>query len=168
MIPEMPHAGDMAPDFTAMCTDGEFTLSERVKDGPVLLYFYVVNYGRTCTDYLATMNERFEDFRSRGITLYQVNHDSIENHRDWMRHTASKYEIVSDPGEGISRSYGCIVVRAKSDKILGNPNRGFFLIGKDMRVLYAWQAYWPTETVPMDELFERMDEAVGRDVNGVN
>ena len=160
MLPPMPQAGDTAPDFTAICTDGEFTLSDRVKDGPVLIYFYVVNYGKVCTDYVAALNERFEDFRSRGVTLYQLNHDTVENHRDWMRHTDSRYQIISDPDKTVSTSYGCIVVRAKSDKILGYTNRGFCLIGKDMRVLYSWQAYMPMETVPMDELFDNIDRAL--------
>ena len=160
MLPEMPRAGDDAPDFTAMCTDGEFRLSERIKNGPVLLYFYVVNFGKTCTEYMEMLNERFDDFRKRGITLYHVNHDPIENHRDWMKHTSSRYQIISDPEKAISTSYGCIVVRAKSDKILGYPNRGFFLIGKDMKVLYSWQAYMPMETVPMDELFQCIDAAM--------
>lgn len=160
MLPPMPQAGDTAPDFTAMCTDGEFTLSERVKNGPVLIYFYVVNYGKTCTDYMAQLNERYDDFRSRGITLYHLNHDSVENHRDWMKHTDSKYEIISDPDKKVSTAYGCIVVRAKSDKILGYTNRGFILVGKDMKVLYSWQAYMPMDTVPMDELFAEIDKAM--------
>ena len=156
----MLEVGDKAIDFTMDSTRGSFTLSERVKDGPVLLYFYVVNYGKTCTDYMAQLNERYDDFCSRGITLYHSNHDSVENHRDWMKHTDSKYEIISDPDKKVSTAYGCIVVRAKSDKILGYTNRGFILIGKDMKVLYSWQAYMPMETVPMDELFDNIDRAL--------
>lgn len=154
---EMPHAGDTVKDFTLECTDGRFTLSERVKDGPVLLYFYVLNFGKTCTNYMASMNERYDDFRKRGITLYHVNHDSIENHRDWMNHTASKYQILSDPDKEVSKAFGCIVTKAKSDKIIGNPNRGFFLIDRDLKVLYAWQADMPMDTVPMDDLFREID-----------
>ena len=131
----MLRPGDDAIDFTADSTDGLFTLSERVKEGPVLLYFYVINYGRTCTDYIAQLNERSEDLSRLGIRMFQVNNDSVENHRDWMRHTASEYDIISDTDCKISRSYDCIVRKAKSEKIIGNPNRGFFLIGRDMKVL---------------------------------
>lgn len=156
----MLRSGDVAIDFSLMSTEGAFTLSERVRDGPILLYFYVVNYGRTCTDYLATLNERYDDFKRRGIRLYQVNHETLENHRDWMRHTASRYEILSDTDKKVSREYDCIVKKAKSDKIIGNPNRAFFLIGPDMRVLYSWQADMPMDTVPMDELFAEIDKVL--------
>ena len=166
MTSEMPRAGDEAPDFTSLSTDGEFTLSQRVKNGPVLLYFYVVDYGKTCTEYIEQLNERSEEFRKRNITLYQVNHDTIEVHRKWMKHTGSDYQIITDPEKAISKSFGCIVTKARSDKILGYPNRGFFLIGSDMKVLYAWQADWPNDTVPMDELFSAIDSAIGTDVNG--
>ena len=156
----MPHAGDTVEDFTLDCTDGRFTLSERVKDGPVLLYFYVVNFGKTCTNYMAEMNERFDDFKKRNITLYHVNDASIEDHRDWMNHTASKYQILSDPDKAVCRQFDCIVRKAKSDKIIGYPNRGFFLIDKDLKVLFSWQADMPMETVPMDELFTEIDKAL--------
>ena len=157
---EMPRAGDRVEDFTLDCTDGRFTLSERVKGGPVLLYFYVVNFGKTCTNYMAEMNERFDDFKKRNITLYHVNDASLEDHRGWMNHTASKYQILSDPDKAVCRQFDCIVRKAKSDKIIGYPNRGFFLIDKDLKVLFSWQADMPMETVPMDELFAEIDKAL--------
>ena len=36
-----PKVGEVAPDFTAVDTDGKsFTLSEMVKDGPVIVAFF--------------------------------------------------------------------------------------------------------------------------------
>ena len=152
--------GDDAIDFTVDCTDGPFTLSERVKKGPVLLYFYVVNYGMTCTNYMAEMNERFEDFQKRNIQLFHVNHETIENHLEWVKHTASKYQIISDKDKEVSKAYDCIVTKAKSDKIIGNPNRGFFLVDGNMKIRYCWRAPIPKDTVPMDELFAEIDRAL--------
>ncbi len=36
--------GDKAPDFTASSTVGEITLSELLKQGPVVLSFYYANF----------------------------------------------------------------------------------------------------------------------------
>ena len=157
----MVAAGDTAPDFTVDSTDGMFTLSERVRDGPVLLYFYVINFGKTCTNYLAELNEHSDDFRDRGISLYQLNDDSVENHLDWMRHTASRYDILSDPERSVCGAFDCFVTKARSDKIIGRPNRAFFLIGKDMRILYSWQADDPMDTVPVCDLLKAIDGALG-------
>ena len=153
--------GDKAPDFTMECTDGTFTLSERTRDGPVLIYFYVVNYGKTCTDYMAEMNERKADFDRRGVQLVHLNPESIENHRDWMRHTDSRYEIISDADMEVSRTYGCVIEKAANEKLIGKTNRALCLVDRDMVIRYLWRAPVPKDTVPMDDLFEEMDRVLG-------
>ena len=75
--------GDRVDDFTLQSTKGTFTLSERVKEGPVLLYFYVINYGKTCTDYIAMMDERADEFKAMNVSLVHVNNDTVENHLAW-------------------------------------------------------------------------------------
>ncbi len=156
----MLSVGDTVDDFTLDSTDGKFTLSERVRDGYVLLYFYVVNYGKTCTDYMGLMNERVEDFKKLNVTMYHVNPETIENHRAWMEHTDAQFVHLSDREQKVSRMFDCIVIKAKNDKILGYTNRGFFLIGSDMKIRYAWRADWPNNTVPMDELLDSIGKAV--------
>jgi peroxiredoxin Q/BCP len=153
--------GDPAPDFTSESTDGPFTLSSRIQNGPILLYFYVMNYGRTCTDYMAKMNESKPELDEMGITLVHINPDSIENHRQWMIHTGALFEHISDEGQHISKEYGAIVERAKSPKIVGCTNREFFLIGTDMTIKYIWRAFWPNDTVPIDELMNGLRAALG-------
>ena len=152
--------GDKVDDFTLESTSGTFILSERVKKGPVLFYFYVVNYGRTCTNYIAAMDERADDFKRMNVSLVHVNDDSVENHRAWMNHTGTSYEHVSDKGAEMSAYFGCIVRKARSPKIMGYPDRGFALIDKDMRIRYLWHASIPDETVPMDELIENVRKAL--------
>lgn len=154
--------GDTVEDFTLESTEGVFTLSQRVKERNVLLYFYVVNFGKTCTDYMGLMNERFHDLEERGVELVHVNPDPVENHREWIRGTASLYEHLSDRDQTVSRDFDCIVTKAKNPNIIGNTNRAFFLIDRDMRVRYCWRAELPNDTVPMDELLDRIDESLGR------
>lgn len=150
----MIEVGSRACDFTADSTDGVFTLSERVKSGSILLYFYVVNHGRTCTDYIGSLIERSDDFRNLGITLVHVNPDTVENHLAWMQHTGSGYIHISDEGQAVSRAYDCIITKARSDRILGFTNRAFFLVDPDMTVRYAWRADMPEDTIPMDGLMD--------------
>ncbi len=153
--------GDIAPDFTLPSVlSGTFDLRKEVNDGPILLYFYVVNYGKTCTDYIALMNERKNELDSVNVRMVHINPDNIGNHRQWMERTDAAFDHLSDEGQRISKEYGAIVERAKSDKIMGYTNREFFLIGRDMRILYIWRAYWPTDTIPMQELMERVREAL--------
>ena len=153
-------AGDRAEDFTLPSTEGVFTLSERVKKGPVLLYFYVVNFGMTCTNYIALMDERADEFRAMNVSLVHVNYDTIENHRAWIEHTGTSYEHLSDLDMRVSRQFGFVVRKAKSHKIMGKTNRGFVLIDGDMTIRYLWRPDMPMDTVPIDELLEKVREAL--------
>ena len=144
--------GDKVDDFTLESTKGVFTLSERVKQGPVLFYFYVINYGKTCTDYIGLMDERADEFKAMNVSLVHVNNDTVENHLAWVKHTGTDYEHLSDKYNSVSRYFGCIVRKARSMKIMGNTDRGFVLIDKDMTIRYIWHAGMPNDTVPMDEL----------------
>ena len=152
--------GDKAPDFTLDSVYERFTLSERVKKGPVLLYFYVVNFGMTCTNYIALMDERAEEFKRMNVSLVHVNYDTIENHRAWMEHIGTSYEHISDPDLKVSKDYGFIVRKARSPKMMGSTNRGFVLVDKDMTIRYLWRCDFPNDTVPMDELLENVRKAL--------
>lgn len=154
-VTHVPEVGDLAIDFTTESSYGEqFTLSHRVKDGDVLLYFYVVDFGKTCTDYIAMMDERKEDFERLGVSLVHINPDGMESHLAWVQKTGTTYEHLDDPGQKISKDYGAIVERAKNEALIGKTNREFFLIGKDMRIKFKWKAYWPLDTLPIDELLK--------------
>lgn len=159
----MYDVGDRVKDFTLESTEGTYTLSERVMDNYALLYFYVVNFGKVCTDYMAAMNERLQDLRGRGVELVHINPESIENHRDWMRSTAALYEHLSDKDQTVSKDFDCIISKAKNESFIGKTNRALFLIDGDLRIRYCWRADMPADTVPMDELIDRIDEALSRD-----
>lgn len=149
--------GDIAPNFRLPAVEGgEFELKCEVTNGPVLLYFYVVNNGKTCTEYMELMNERKNEFDSMNIRMVHINPDTIENHRQWMDRTEALYDHLSDKDQVVSREYGAIVERAKSETIMGFTNREFFLIDRDMRIRYIWRAYWPTDTIGMNELLSEI------------
>ena len=79
-----------------MCRCGEFTLSQKVKESPILFYFYPVNYGMQCTYYSEAMNDYHDDFWNIGVTVFHVNPDSAENHEEWMERIDTKYDHIAD------------------------------------------------------------------------
>ena len=52
----------------------------------------------------------------------------------WVKHTGAEYEHLSDKYNYVSRYFGCVVRKARSMKSMGNTDRGFVLIDKDMRI----------------------------------
>ena len=156
----MYDVGDTVKDFTLESTSGTYTLSERTSNGYALLYFYVVNFGRTCTDYMEVMNERMPDLKERNVELVHINPEPIDNHRDWIRSTASLFEHLSDKGQLISREFDCIITKAKNEAFIGKTNRAFFLIDENLVIRYCWRADMPGDTIPMNELLAHIDTAI--------
>ena len=156
----MLSAGSKAIDFTLDSTEGRYTLSEHVKDSPVLLYFFPMINGKTCGEYLVLMIERYDEFKDLGIDLININHDTMENHRAWIEHTGSPFKELSDPELKVCKAYDVTVRRAKSEALIGKTNRAFMLIDNDMMIRYAWCADLPLETVPMETLFSELRTAL--------
>jgi peroxiredoxin Q/BCP len=151
--------GDTVQDFTLPCVKcGEFRLSDKVKESPVLLYFYPVNYGKTCTNYIGIMNEMYDEFENIGITVFHVNPDSAENHETWMDRVGSKYDHISDTDQNISKKYGMIITHPEHPAVMGFTNRGFVLIDKEMTVRYIWRAERPIHTVDLKTLIDEISD----------
>ena len=147
--------GDRAPDFTAPCVRcNEFRLSAKVSECPVLLYFYPVNYGQTCTYYIEAMNERYDEFESAGIRMFHVNPGSVDDHSKWMDRTGSRYDHISDTGQEISRRYGMIIDHPEHPKVAGFTNRGFVLVDAEMKIRYVWRAERPIHTLDLGSLID--------------
>jgi peroxiredoxin len=140
--------GDKATDFTMPCVRGkEFTLSEAVKNGPILLYFYPVNYGMTCTKYIGLMNEMYDEFEKLGVKIFHLNPGSADDHEKWMDRTNSMYDHVSDIEQKVSNIYDMIITHPEHPKVLGFTNRGFILVDEEMNIRYVWRANRPNDIV---------------------
>jgi thioredoxin-dependent peroxiredoxin len=65
--------GAVAPDFSAkgMLAGNEFTfkLSDELKKGPVVMYFFPAAYTKGCTVETAAFAEKAEEFKAAGATL---------------------------------------------------------------------------------------------------
>ena len=60
------NVGDTVPDFEMESTDGTvFRLSEAVKKNPVLVNFYVGDFGINCTNYMTKFNERIGEIAQK-------------------------------------------------------------------------------------------------------
>jgi peroxiredoxin Q/BCP len=159
---ERPGTGDAAPDFTLPCVRcGEFTLSSKVKESPVLLYFYPVNYGDTCTRYIGLMNEMYDEFERIGIKMFHINPASVEDHGKWMDRIDSLYDHISDTDQKVSKRYGMIITHPEHPKVREFTNRGFVLIDKKMRIRYIWRAERPVHTVDIADLIDKLHNILG-------
>jgi len=143
--------GDVAPDFKMPSVDrDEFHLYDELKKGPILLNFYVGDFGINCTNYMMKMIELAPEFENIGVRIFPINPDGLENHRIFRERLSSPYDHINDVKQEVSRTYGAIV--EESPIIKGFTNREFFFIGTDKKIRFVWRAPVPKVLPDMDEL----------------
>lgn len=104
--------GDKAPDFTAHASlagkEFHFSLSDALKKGPVVVYFYPAAYTRGCNLEAHTFAENKERFDAAGATIIGVSQDNIEKLNEFSadpEYCAGKFPVAADSDGSISKSY---------------------------------------------------------------
>lgn len=129
--------GRKAPDFTAPAVRGtgeivdKFNLYEHIKGKYGLIFFYPLDFTFVCPSELIALNNRMQEFNSRGVEVISVSVDSHFTHNAY-RHTpvekggigAVQYTMVADISHHICQSYGV------EHPVAGIAFRGAFVIDK--------------------------------------
>ncbi len=104
--------GTKAPDFTTQAyTAGRastFTLSEALKSGPVVLYFYPAAYTAGCNIEAHAFSEAADQFTAQKTTLVGItagNVDRLEEYSKDTEYCAGKFPMLADPGAKIAKMY---------------------------------------------------------------
>jgi thioredoxin-dependent peroxiredoxin len=110
----MLNVGAKAPDFKARASIGgkqfDFSLTDALKKGPVVLYFYPAAFTPGCTLEANNFAEAMDDFAKLGATVIGVSHDDIATlDRFSLTECRSKFPVASDADARIMRSYDAMV-----------------------------------------------------------
>ena len=99
--------GDNAPDFIGLTDNGErINLSEKLKEGPVVLYFYPKDETPGCTAEACSFRDNWEDIRKLGATVLGVSSDSVESHKNFKSNRNLQFTLISDEKKEIRKVYG--------------------------------------------------------------
>ena len=151
--------GDKAPDFRMPSVKRtEFHLYEELKNGPILLNFYVGDFGINCSTYMMKMVELSSLFEKMNVRIFPINPDGLENHKIFAERLNSPYDHIFDKGQEVSKTYGAIV--EESPIVKGFTNREFFLIDKEGKIRYIWRAPIPKVLPDMDEVATEVRKAL--------
>lgn len=139
----MVEVGDQAPDFTAPLAGGEsyndveeFSLSDALGDGPVVLVFVPAAFTSWCSSELGSFGEEFEAFEAINADVYGVSVDLPFAQNTWADQIDLPFPLLSDPTHDIIEAYD--VVRGGFYNALTVARRSVFVIGPDGRITYKW------------------------------
>ena len=111
-LAELP-AGTHAPAFSARAAHGgedlTFTLSEALKKGPVVVYFYPKSFTSVCTEEAYLFAEAMPEFETLGSSVIGISTDPIETQRAFSREACrDKFPVAADPEGEIVKSYDVV------------------------------------------------------------
>jgi len=120
-------SGDLAPDFTLPDHSGhDVTLSDVVKNGPVVLFFYPAAMTKACTKESCHFRDLAAEFTAVGAQRLGISMDGVERQAQFAHANALDYPLLADVGGTVASLYG---VKRRLDAL--KVKRTTFVIGTD-------------------------------------
>ena len=110
----IPRIGDQAPDFTAITTHGELTLSEWQGDHWVIMFSHPADFTPVCSTELTEFARRAGEFEEKNTKLIGLSIDSIHSHLAWRENLKEilgveiQYPMIADLDMKVASKYGMI------------------------------------------------------------
>ncbi|MFC6905700.1 peroxiredoxin [Halalkalicoccus tibetensis] len=139
----MIEEGDPAPDFTVPVAGGEayndvgeFTLSEHVGNGPVVLAFFPAAFTSGCTEELCTFRDSLGAFEAVDASVYGISTDLPFAQNEFIRQEGLTFPLLSDYDHEAIEAYD-VVLEGFYD-VMSVAERAVFVIDDDGTVAYRW------------------------------
>jgi peroxiredoxin Q/BCP len=138
--------GETAPEFTTQASLGgktfDYTLTQALKKGPVVLYFYPAAFTKGCTVEAHLFAEAVDQYKKYGATVIGVSHDNIETLSKFsVSACGSKFPVAADPKSHIIHAYDA----AMPGKTMAN--RVSYVIAPDGKILFEYTNLAPDQHV---------------------
>src|SRR5213596_3068595 len=111
----IPRINDPAPDFKALSTHGEITLSQFTKAGKwVLLFSHPADFTPVCTTEFIEFARNYPEFERRNIQPIGVSVDSIYSHIAWVRNIEQNFNVkvsfpvIADLDQKVAQAFGMV------------------------------------------------------------
>jgi peroxiredoxin Q/BCP len=99
--------GSRAPEFTLPDADGQPTsLSNLLRDGPLVLYFYPADFTPGCTREACQIRDLHTEIDAAGIRVAGVSPQSPESHRAFRDKYKLPFTLLADVDRFVIKMYG--------------------------------------------------------------
>jgi thioredoxin-dependent peroxiredoxin len=140
--------GVEAPPFDAKASLGgsvfDFSLTEALKKGPVVLYFYPAAFTTGCTKEAHDFAAHIDDYKKLNATVIGVSEDSIETLNKFsVSECRGKFAVAADADGKIAKEYDAML--ETTPKMYAN--RTSYVIAQDGKIVYSYTALDPDQHV---------------------
>lgn len=131
----MLKAGSKAPEFVLQDDEGhDVSLSDLLRNGPLLLYFYPADFTPGCTKEACSIRDMHNDIQAVGLTVVGVSPQDVKSHQRFRKQHELPFTLLCDPDKVAVKMYDV-------DGPLGyGVRRATYLINQDRTIKDAVQA----------------------------
>ena len=131
----MLKVGSKAPEFVLYDDQGrETSLSDLLRDGPLILYFYPADFTPGCTKEACSIRDIHNDIQSVGLQVAGISPQDEASHQRFRDKYELPFVLLSDPDKTVIKMYDV-------DGMFGvGVRRATFLINQDRTIQDAVQA----------------------------
>jgi peroxiredoxin len=141
--------GAKAPDFTTQAALGgkefTFSLTDALKKGPVVLYFFPAAFTPGCTQEAHDFAEATDQFNALGATVIGVTAGNADRVTEFSSvECRNKFAVAADPAEKIIKSYDAMLVKKPEWS-----DRTSYVIAPDGTILFTYTNLDPSQHVAL-------------------
>lgn len=128
--------GDVAPDFTAISTEGEIRFHDWLGDSWGVLFSHPADYTPVCTTELGAVARIKHEFDKRNVKVIALSVDPLDSHMGWIndindtQNTKVNYPIIADHDMKVAQLYDMIHPNASEKATV----RSVFIIDPDKKI----------------------------------
>ena len=102
----MLEPGSRAPEFVLENDQGgESSLSDLVKDGPLILYFYPADFTPGCTKEACSIRDIHNDIQAVGLQVAGISPQDADSHQRFRNEHDLPFTLLSDPEKVAVKMY---------------------------------------------------------------
>lgn len=103
----MLNVGDVAPEFDQLDQTGErLVLSELLKDGELILYFYPADFTPVCTAEACLFRDNFADLEDVGVRVVGVSPQDSASHQKFTDSFELPFSLLPDEEKSLIKAFG--------------------------------------------------------------
>ena len=101
-------AGDPAPDFDAVTTDGKRVALKDYRGRKLVMYFYPMDDTPGCTKQACSLRDHNAEIAAKGAAVLGVSTQGEESHRAFTKKYTLNFPLLADTDGKVGRAYGTI------------------------------------------------------------
>jgi thioredoxin-dependent peroxiredoxin len=127
-------AGDRAPNFSLLDTNGNRVSLQDFQGQRVVLYFYPRDNTPGCTKEACGFRDHYPEFQSRNIVVLGVSTDDAKSHEKFVTKYQLPFPLLCDVDAQVATAYDSYGLKKFMGKEYMGITRNTFVIGPDGQI----------------------------------